>query len=58
MPDALGSLTSPNDPKFKKSFRDFKKNSLIKSLWKSNKANKPFGGMVQNVINKVKGNIK
>ena len=53
-----GSLTSPKDPKFKKSFANFKKNSLVKSFWKSKEARKEFGGMVQNVVKKVKKRIK
>jgi hypothetical protein len=54
----LGSYTSPNDPKFKKSVALFKKNSLIKSFWKSAEAKKAFGGMVQDTVRKVKGKIK
>jgi hypothetical protein len=54
----LGSLISPNDPKFKRSVALFKKNSLIKDFWKMKQAKKDFGGRIQNVVSKVKGKIK
>lgn len=58
MGDFMGSYTSPQDPKFKKSFRDFKKNSMVKSFWNSKQAKKSFGGMIANVANKVNRKIK
>jgi hypothetical protein len=58
MSDFQGSYTTPQDPKFKKSVKNFKKNSLLKKMWSSPEANKPFGGEIKNTTKKVKEKIK